>query len=60
MSRKDDLKEDAIKKFQDTKKDANIKEIKISQPAFSLENEISKIKISIPFNELLRNLEYKN
>ena len=29
-----------------------------SSPPFSLQNEISKIKISIPFNEILRNIEY--
>ena len=27
--------------------------------SFSLQNEISKIKISIPFNELLKNNEYR-
>ena len=26
--------------------------------SFNLENEISKIKISLPFNEILRNFEY--
>ena len=26
---------------------------------FNLQNELSKLKISIPFNELLRNNEYK-
>ena len=27
---------------------------------FSLQNELSKMKISIPFNELLRNNEYRD
>ena len=27
-------------------------------PPFSLQNEISKIKIYVPFNEILRNPEY--
>ena len=48
MPRKDDLKEDAIKKVKDTNKDANIKEIERSQLAFSVKKEISKIKISNP------------
>jgi hypothetical protein len=28
-------------------------------PPFSFKNEISKIKIFVPFNEILRNLEYR-
>ena len=27
---------------------------------FNLQNELSKLKISVPFNELLRNTEYRN
>ena len=30
-----------------------------SAPSFNLQSELSKIKISIPFNELLRNNEYR-
>ena len=28
--------------------------------SFNLQNELSKLKISVPFNELLRNNEYRN
>ena len=28
--------------------------------AFNLQTELSKLKISIPFNELLRNREYRD
>ena len=27
---------------------------------FNLQNELSKLKISVPFNELLRNTEYRD
>jgi hypothetical protein len=41
------------------KKDANSKEVDKSQSTFSLESEISKLKVSIPFNELIKNTEYR-
>ena len=28
--------------------------------SFNLQNELSKLKIPVPFNELLRNNEYRN
>ena len=28
--------------------------------SFNLQNELSKLKVSVPFNELLRNNEYRN
>ena len=33
--------------------------LKENMSSFNLENEISKIKISFPFNEILRNFEYR-
>jgi hypothetical protein len=44
--RKDEVKKDLIT-------------VETSSPPFSLRNEISKIKISMPFNEILRNPEYR-
>ena len=40
------------------KKDVPAKEIE-KNSAFSLENEISKLKVSIPLTELMRNNSYK-
>jgi len=41
------------------KKDSPVKEVdKVS--AFSLENEIAKLKVSIPLTELMKNSSYKN
>lgn len=44
-------------KTQETKKE--IIQIEKSQPLFSLGNEIAKVKISVPFSELLKNSEYR-
>jgi len=41
-------------------KDIAIKELEKGKSSFILENEISKIKISIPFNELIKNDIYKS
>ena len=35
-------------------------EVENIAPTFNLQNEISKVKISIPFNEFLRNKEYRD
>ena len=35
-------------------------EVEKAMPAFSLQTKLSKIKISIPFNELLKNKEYRD
>ena len=55
---KEKKKEDVIKKVLENKKEIP-KENDKTIPPFSLQNEISKIKISIPFNELLKNNEYR-
>lgn len=39
--------------------DQTLKELEKVQSGFNLENEIAKIKIYVPFNELLKNIEYK-
>jgi hypothetical protein len=36
-----------------------MKEVEKLQASFNIENEISKIKINVPFNELLKNVEYR-
>ena len=58
---KDKLKEkessgEIVKRITEVRKEVVILKDKLS--AFNLENEISKIKISLPFNEILRNTEY--
>ena len=54
---KEKQKEDIVKKALENKKETS-KENEKTITSFSLQNEISKIKISIPFNELLKNNEY--
>ena len=59
-------KENIVQKIHENKKEMS-KENKKQMPidtdivvsSFSLQNEISKINISIPFNELLKNNEYR-
>ena len=51
-----------IKKFfkrDHSNRDINVREPKVFHLSFSLKNEISKIKSPVPFNELLKNVEYK-
>lgn len=45
--------EDDVKKIPETKK--HIFHVEKTQPSFNLENKISKIKMSLPFSEILRN-----
>ena len=44
-------------KKEEVKKD--LVTVERPSPPFNLQNEIAKIKISVPFNEILRNLEYR-
>jgi hypothetical protein len=59
MPERYDPKGYAPKKARDRKKDVNIKEVEKSQSPFKLESEISKIKDSIPFNDLIKNTKYR-
>ena len=60
VQRKDEHKvENSSKKIQEDKEESSQKDVDKSKSLFSLENEISKIKISVPFDELLRNAEYR-
>ena len=45
-------------KFVDNKRELTIVEAPVRP--FSIESEVAKIKMSLPFNELCRNPEYKN
>ena len=42
------------------RKDTNSKDGEKAKSPFSLENEISKVNISVPFYELIKNAEYRN
>jgi ribonuclease HI len=53
-------KEEPPKKVPETKRDAVIKEVEKTQSPFNFESEMEKIKIYVPFNELIRNVEYRS
>jgi len=44
----------------EVRREAILKEVEKYQPSFNFENEMEKIKIYLPFNEMIRNMEYKN
>ena len=48
---------EVVNKVPEVRKETTI--LKENLTSFNLENEISKIKISLPFNEILRNYEYR-
>ena len=50
-------REDFVKKFQDERKEVSTKDAETNQSHFSVENEIAKIKIFVPFTELLKNID---
>lgn len=54
-----DKKQGEVKDSQENRKEIITKDTDKTQSAFSLENELSKIKIPIPFGELLKNSQYK-
>jgi len=53
-------KEEIQKKVLEIKRDAVIKEVEKTQSPFNFESEMEKIKIYVPFNELIRNGEYRS
>ena len=65
---KNESKKDPVVNKEVENKIEKTKEIKQTTPVdvekvtsiFNLQNELSKLKISVPFNELLRNNEYKD
>ena len=61
-SKEKSLPKESIPKEKDLQKEEVKKDLIIVEriaPPFSLQNEISKIKISVPFNEILRNPKYR-
>ena len=53
-------KEESPKKIPEVRKEAVIKEVEKSPSPFNFESEMAKIKIYVPFNEMIRNGEYIN
>jgi hypothetical protein len=53
-------KEDPPRNVPKVRREAIIKEVENVQLPFNFESEIEKIKIYVPFNELIKNVEYKN
>jgi hypothetical protein len=53
-------KEEPPKKVHETRKDTVIKEVEKTSSSFNFKSEMAKIKIYVPFNELIKNSEYRN
>jgi hypothetical protein len=53
-------KEEPQKKVPETRKETIIKEVEKTSSYFNFESEMAKIKISVPFNEMIKNSEYRN
>ena len=53
-------KEEPLKKAPQARKEMVIKEVEKAQTPFNFESEMDKIKIFVPFNELIKNGEYRN
>jgi hypothetical protein len=52
--------EEPQKKVPETRKDIFIKEVEKPSSSFNFESEMAMIKIFVPFNELIKNTEYRN
>jgi hypothetical protein len=57
---KEKSKEEVPRKAPETSWETCIKEVEKVSPPFNFENEMAKIKISIPFNELIKKGEYRD
>jgi hypothetical protein len=57
---KEKSKEEPPKKILEAIKEEVIKEVEKTPSPFNFESEMDKIKISVPFNELIKNGEYIN
>jgi hypothetical protein len=53
-------KEEPPKKVHEVRKETFIKEVEKTSSSFNFESEMDKIKICVPFNELIKNSEYRN
>lgn len=56
---KDNQHKDSATKDQIDKRDISVKEVK-KVMSFNLESELAKLKVSIPFTELVKNSHYKH
>jgi hypothetical protein len=52
-------KEEVPKKSPETGRETSGKEVEKTCPPFNFEHEMAKIKIFVPFNELIRKGEYR-
>jgi hypothetical protein len=53
-------KEEPHKKILEARKETVTKEVEKTSSSFNLQSEMAKIKIYVPFNELIKNSEYRN
>jgi hypothetical protein len=53
-------KEEPQKKILEARKETVTKEVEKTSSSFNFESEMAKIKIYVPFNELIKNNEYRN
>jgi hypothetical protein len=53
-------KEESQKKVPETRKETITKEVEKTSSSFNFESEMAKIKIYVPFNDLIKNNEYRN
>ena len=60
LQRREDQRVELVSKnISEEKKDPNLKDVEKTKALFSLENKISKVKISVPFSKLIKNNEYR-
>jgi hypothetical protein len=57
---KEKSKEEPQKKIPEERKETIIKEVEKALSPFNFESEMDKIKICVPFNDLIKNGEYRN
>ena len=48
------------KKLLEARKETVTKEVEKTSSSFNFESEMAKIKIYVPFNELIKNSDYRN
>jgi hypothetical protein len=54
------LREESPKKIPEVRKEVVVKEVEKAPSPFNFESEMAKIKIFVPFNDLIKNGEYRN
>jgi len=59
VTEKEKSKEEAPKKTLEERREAGGKEVEKVCPPFNFEHEMAKIKIFVPFNGLIRKVEYQ-